>query len=143
MLFKKAGGAAVMLLAMMLLVTGHAHATQKKVVLQISDGSPEKQELVLNVAGNLKRLMGMDNVDVEIVAFGPGLRLMFEQNENKDRIQSLSTSGVSFSACKQTMGKMTQILGKAPKLNAQANVVEGGILRILELTEQGYTLVRP
>ena len=61
-----------------------------KVVLQISDNDPFKQTLVLNVANNLVKHYGPDQVDVEIVAFGPGLRLLFAENTNKDRIQSLA-----------------------------------------------------
>ena len=53
-----------------------------KVVLQISDNNPFKQTLVLNVANNLIKHYGPDKVDIEIVAFGPGLRLLFEENVN-------------------------------------------------------------
>ena len=54
----------------------------KKVVLQISDPNPFKQTLVLNVANNIIKEYGVDNVDVEIVAFGVGLRLLFADNAN-------------------------------------------------------------
>ena len=70
-----------------------------KIVLQISDADPTKQTLVLNVASNVVKAYGQDKVDVEIVAFGPGLRLMFDDNHNKDRISGLSDSGVRFAAC--------------------------------------------
>ena len=50
---------------------------EERIVLQISDPNPFKQTLVLNVASNLIKHYGQDKVDVEIVAFGPGLRLMF------------------------------------------------------------------
>ena len=56
---------------------------EHKVVLQISDADPTKQTLVLNVANNLMKAYGSpDKVDVEIVAFGPGLRL--QQHHQKD-----------------------------------------------------------
>jgi ABC-type proline/glycine betaine transport system substrate-binding protein len=51
---------------------------EHKFVLQISDMDPSKQTLVLNVASNILKAYGQDQVDVEIVAFGPGLRLLFE-----------------------------------------------------------------
>ena len=76
-----------------------------KVVLQISDPNPFKQTLVLNVASNLKKHYGPDSVDVEIVAFGPGLRLLFKDNANKGRIKGLAGSGVKFSACLNTVKK--------------------------------------
>ena len=117
---------------------------EHKVVLQISDNDPTKQTLVLNVANNLmKAYGGPDKVDVEIVAFGPGLRLMFDDNGNKGRISGLVDNGVRFAACGNTMKKMTSQLGHAPKLNSQATVVPAGVVRIIELVDQGYTLIKP
>jgi intracellular sulfur oxidation DsrE/DsrF family protein len=117
---------------------------EHKVVLQISDNDPTKQTLVLNVANNLiKAYGGPDKVDVEIVAFGPGLRLMFDDNGNKGRINGLADSGVRFAACGNTRKKMTSQLGHEPKLNSQANVVPAGVVRIIELVDQGYTLIKP
>lgn len=115
-----------------------------KVVLQISDGDPDKQTLILNVANNMLQHYGPDKVDIEIVAFGPGLRLMFADNANADRVQSLAGSGVRFGACTNTMRKMTGLRdGDAPKLHDNASLVGGGIVRIVDLVKQGYILVKP
>ena len=117
---------------------------EHKVVLQISDADPTKQTLVLNVASNLmKAYGGPDKVDVEIVAFGPGLRLMFDDNGNKGRISGLSDNGVRFAACGNTIKKMTSQLGHEPKMNSQASIVPGGAARIIELVEQDYVLIKP
>lgn len=115
----------------------------QKFVLQISDMDPDKQTLVLNVAGNIIKAYGQDKADVEIVAFGPGLRLLFAENSNAGRIEGLTTSGVRFSACKNTIANMTKILGYAPKINPHAKTDKGGVYRIKELTDQGYLLVKP
>ena len=111
---------------------------EKHVVLQISDGDPSKQTLVLNVANNLVKHYGQDKVDVEIVAFGPGLPILFAKSENKDRISGLVSSGVQFSACGNTIKAVTKKTGKAPVLAKGVNVVPAGVIRIMELQEQGY-----
>jgi intracellular sulfur oxidation DsrE/DsrF family protein len=117
---------------------------EKKVVLQISDDDSTKQTLVLNVASNLIKYYGPDKVDVEIVAFGPGLRLLFAENSNAPRVDSLATdSGVRFSACDNTTRKVTAALGHAPEFNSHAGHVDAGVVRILELVQQGYTLIKP
>lgn len=115
----------------------------KKVVLQISDPNPFKQTLVLNVANNIIKHYGSDKVEVEIVAFGPGLRLLMDGNSNTGRIQQLSDTGVRFSACSNTMKAFSKALGDKPKLNANAEVVDAGVVRIIDLVDQGYTLVKP
>jgi intracellular sulfur oxidation DsrE/DsrF family protein len=114
----------------------------KKVVLQLTDGSPEKQVLVLNVADNLVAKYG-DKVKIEIVAFGPGLKLVLKDNLQNDRIKQLAKKGVDFSACRSTYRKMSEMLKKDEPLNPHAGMVEGGAIRILELIEQGYVLIRP
>jgi len=117
---------------------------EHKLVLQISDGDPFKQTLVLNVASNALKAYGPDNIDIEIVAFGPGLRLLFDDNANKSRIQSLvDNDGVRFHACSNTIANMATQLGEAPKINPVATKNEGGIVRILELVDKGYVLVKP
>jgi intracellular sulfur oxidation DsrE/DsrF family protein len=117
---------------------------EKKIVLQISDDDVASQTLVLNVASNLVRHYGPDQVDVEIVAFGPGLRLLFADNSNSGRIDSLvESSGVRFSACMNTLKKMTKTLGREPVLDANARPVPAGVVRILDLVGEGYVLIRP
>lgn len=116
---------------------------EAKVVLQISDDDPAKQALVLNVASNLKQLYGQDQVEVEIVGFGPGLKLLLANSQEKDRVISLAGSGVKFSACGNTMKKMAKKTGKDPVLNKNVAVVDAGVKRILDLTKDGYQLVRP
>jgi intracellular sulfur oxidation DsrE/DsrF family protein len=132
-----------------LLATGPLMAQEEKpfadqkFVLQISDMDPAKQTLVLNVAGNILKAYGPDQADVEIVAFGPGLRLLFEENSNSGRIDGLVGSGVRFFACSNTITNMSKILGKPVKVNTHATSGKGGIVRIKELTDQGYLLVKP
>ena len=115
----------------------------QKFVLQISDMDPSKQTLVLNVAGNILKAYGQDQADVEIVAFGPGLRLLFQDNNNSGRIDGLVSSGVRFFACENTINNMSKILGEPLKVNSHATSGKGGIVRIKELTDQGYLLVKP
>lgn len=116
---------------------------EHKIVLQISDMDPSKQTLVLNVAGNILKAYGQDQADVEVVAFGPGLRLLFEDNSNAGRIDGLVNSGVRFFACQNTINNMSRIIGEPVKINSHASSGKGGIVRIKELVDQGYMLAKP
>ena len=49
----------------------------------------------------------------------------------------------SFSACSNTTKKVTQALGHAPEFNSHAGHVDAGVVRILELVSEGYTLIKP
>lgn len=109
-------------------------------VFHISSGDEFAQKLVLNNAQNLANFYGPDKVDIEIVAYGPGLRTLFKENVFSKRIQRMADSGVTFSACANTMKNM----GRDEKsLNKVAKVVPGGVVRIMELQEAGWTYIRP
>lgn len=114
-----------------------------KVVLQISDSDPFKQTLVLNVAGNLQRYYGAQNVDIEVVAFGPGVRLMFDGNTNSNRINNLIGSGIRFSACNNTINNMAKKLGYKPKIKESITIVPAGAGRILQLNKAGWQILKP
>ena len=117
---------------------------EHKVVLQISDKDPFKQTLVLNVANNIVKAYGADKVDVQVVAFGPGLPLLFADNDNKSRIQSLvDTADVKFHACKNTIANIERKRGKRPAINPAASTDSAGVTRILALRKEGYELIKP
>lgn len=133
--------------ALLMLMGGFtAHAdnefAEKHVVLQISDAS--RQTLVLNVANNLQKHYGPDKVAIEIVAFGPGLKALFANNEiTVPRISSLAANGVKFSACLNTISAIKRKTGKEPVIHKEAGKVAAGVVRIMDLVDKGYTLIKP
>jgi len=132
----------VALWCLSLAVSAAASGAKNKVVLQLTDSSPEKQVLVLNVAQNLLKTYG-NNVEIEVVAFGPGLPILLTDNPNNKRIQSLAAQGIRFSACRNTIKKVSKLAGETLSLNPNAKQVSGGAERIIELVNQGYILIRP
>lgn len=116
---------------------------EKHVVLQISNADVQKQTHVLNVATNLLKHYGPDKIDIEVVAFGPGLRLLLKDNSNTARIDGLATNGVRFAACNNTLTAFTKLLGDTPELHNNADHVSAGVVRIMDLVDDGYTLVKP
>jgi intracellular sulfur oxidation DsrE/DsrF family protein len=110
-------------------------------VFHISSGDEFAQKLVLNNAQNLSNFYGPDKVMIEVVAYGPGLRALFKENTNSKRIQRMADQqGITFSACANTMKGMGR---DVPTLNKVAKVVPGGVVRIMELQEAGWTYIRP
>jgi intracellular sulfur oxidation DsrE/DsrF family protein len=110
-------------------------------VFHISSGDDFAQKLVLNNAQNLANFYGPDKVKIEIVAYGPGLRSLFRENIYSKRIQRMAQQeGITFSACANTMKNMGR---GEPTLNKVAKVVPGGVVRIMELQEAGWSYIRP
>ncbi len=116
-----------------------------KVVIQVSSADPKVQTIAVNNAINIRKALGRDNVDVEVVAYGPGLGLLVNSPKNKNalRVTSLAMEGVKFDACGNTMKKIEKKTGHKPKLAEGVKVVPGGVIKIMQLQEAGYSYVRP
>lgn len=143
----KIGVLAVFLLVSLPPAIAHASSDLKPfaevhVVLQLSD--QQRQSVVLDVANNLiKHYGGPDTIDIEIVAFGEGVRLLFSESHYKTRISSLVASGVRFYVCENTLDTMELSTGSRAKLSEHAIPVRTGVARILDQVSAGYVLVRP
>jgi hypothetical protein len=133
------------LLVLLLAVSSLAQAgdIKNKLVIQVSTDDPRTQKIALNNAANLQKLYGMDNVVIEIVAYGPGLGLLTEKSGQASRVTSLALQDIHFSACGNTMKKVSEKTGKMPKLLEGVDQVTAGVARIMELQQQGYAYIRP
>ena len=116
---------------------------EHKVVLQLSDNDPRKQGLVLSVTSNLMKHYDPDKVAIEVVAFGPGIDLLFTGNERRKQVESLVAQGVRFDICLNTVDTIERETGKRPEFIPAATPVQVGVGQILFLAENGYTVVRP
>ena len=117
-------------------------------VLQISDNNPQKMNTVLNVAANVVRYYESqgETVEVRIVAFNAGLHMLREDTSPVlKRLSSFGASmpNVSFAACSNTIAGMTKKEGKAPPIVSLAEKVPAGVVDLITLDENGWTIVRP
>jgi intracellular sulfur oxidation DsrE/DsrF family protein len=118
---------------------GAAH----KLVIQVSSADPVTHKIALNNAVNIQKAYGMDNVAVEVVAYGPGLTLLTDKSTESQRVASLAMQDITFSACGNTMKKVAKKTGSMPVLIDGVQVVPAGVPRIMELQEGGYAYIRP
>jgi len=114
-----------------------------KLVIQVSSKDALTQKIAMNNAINIQKAYGIDNVAVEIVAYGPGLSMLTKKSKYSKRVASLAVQGITFSACGNTMKKIAKKKGHKPKLTNGVVVVSAGVQRIMELQEKGYSYIRP
>ncbi|MAC82676.1 MAG: hypothetical protein CL624_00930 [Arcobacter sp.] len=114
-----------------------------KVVIQVSTDDLRTQKIALNNAVNLQKLYGLDNVEIEIVAFGPGLNLLTSKSNQNKRVESLALQDISFSACTNSIKKVEKKTGSKVVLLEGVQKVTAGVARIIELQEDGYSYIRP
>ena len=124
-------------------------ATTKKWRIRTgTEGCKGRMNLVLNNAKNVDKYYQSkgEKVEIEIVAYGPGLNMLREDTSPvKARIaaMALEMGNISFAACGNTKAKMAKKAGKEIKLIAEAKIVPSGVVRLMELQEQGWSYIRP
>jgi len=114
--------------------------TTNRVVMQVSDNDPGKWNLALNNARNLQADLGASNVEIEIVAYGPGIGMLKADSVVGNRIGEALGSGVKVAACENTM--RGQKLQKADMLGG-ISYVGAGVVEIMQKQQQGYAYLRP
>lgn len=116
---------------------------EHRIALQISDSDPVKQGLIVSISYKLLEVYGPDSVDVQVVAFGPGIDLLNADNPRRQQIDSLIAQGVTFNICGYTLETIERKTGKRPEMNPKAKLVPAGVPFLLSLAEKNYTIVRP
>lgn len=114
--------------------------TLKGVVIQVSEADPAKWEMALINARNVRRAYGDKPMDVEIVAYGPGLKMLRNDSTVGAGLEDAQRDGVKLLACGNTM-RMTNT--SRADLNWLVDVVPAGIVEIMQKQNEGYAYVRP
>jgi uncharacterized protein len=117
-----------------------AQAVKNRIVIQVSDNDPAKWNLALNNAKNLQADLGANNVEIEIVAYGPGLAMLKNGSAVGTRVDEAGVSGAKILACENTM--RNQKLEKADMLPG-IGYVGAGVVEIMQKQQQGWAYLRP
>ena len=121
-----------------------------RLAIQVDQNDPQVMNLALNNATNVIEHYRARNesVDVDIVTFGPGLHMLrSDTSPVQDRIKRLKDMAfpgkIQFSACNNTRQGMEKTEGREISMISDATVVPSGVVRLMELQEQGWSYVRP
>ena len=117
-----------------------------RIVYQLDDPGVDKARFVLNnIANHVKGVGGFKNIEaLELVVFGPALKEFVRKDldpEIRQALEALQTQGVVFGACGNTMKGMNVTLEQLAR-GAKA-LPQGGVVRVMELQEQGFSYIRP
>ncbi len=115
-------------------------ASKTRVVFQVSDNDAGKWNLALNNAKNVQQELGTDKVEIEIVAYGPGIGMLKADATTSNRVNDATKSGIKVVACENTM--INQKLTKAD-MNASISYVPAGVVELMRLHSEGWAYIRP
>lgn len=125
-----------------------AEKAMHKIAVHVDQNDPQVINMALNNVQNVNNYYASkeESVAIEVVAYGPGMQMYVAgKTPVGDRIaaMALEIEGLTFSACGNTHRKMNEKAGKEVPLISEAQVVPSGVVRLVELQEQGYAYVRP
>lgn len=115
-------------------------ADRYRVVIQVSDADPAKWNLAVNNARNVQTDLGAQNVDVEIVAYGPGLGMLKGDSKVAARLAEALDNNIGLMACENTMRNT-----KVTKADMYSGIryVDAGVVHIMKRQREGWAYIRP
>ena len=121
---------------------------QHKLAVHVDQNDPAVMRLALGNSRNAHELyasMGED-IAIEIVCYSQGLHMLRDDTSPvKEEIHTTRAKvpQLAFSACNNTKRAMEKTEGKTIPIIQEAVIVPAGVVRLVELKEQGFTYLKP
>ncbi len=113
----------------------------RRIVLSLTSKDPAVVNRILSNSVNIQKFYEMDNVELAIVAYGPGIRAVLRTGSPVSaRIQSLMEYGIEIVACGNTLDAIQRPVGD---LIEGVGHVKAGIPEIVERQLRGWIHVKP
>jgi intracellular sulfur oxidation DsrE/DsrF family protein len=84
--------------------------------------------------------LGKENVQLEIIAYGPGINMLKLESEVGGRLAEARDNGVVIIACGNTMKGQKLAPGD---MHPAAKIVFAGVVEIMKRQKEGYAHIRP
>jgi intracellular sulfur oxidation DsrE/DsrF family protein len=114
--------------------------TANRLVVQVTDGESQRWNMALNNIRNLQAELGAENVEVELVAYGPGINMLKADATTANRIADAIKSGVKIVACENSLKAMKLM---KDDMHDQIGYVPAGVVEIMRKQQEGWAYLRP
>ena len=111
-----------------------------KLLIQMSDAEPARWNLALNNAKNTQDELGAGHIEIEIVAYGPGIGMLKLDSVVNSRLADAAKAGVKIVACENTM--RNQKLSR-DDMHPSASFVASGVVELVRKQSEGWAYIRP
>ena len=137
--FLVSSGAVLLGLALPQLALAQAAPAKNRALFQVTDNDPARCNMILNNMQNLREGVGGEPVEIELVAYGPGIHMLKGESSVKQRIAEALKSGIKVNACQNTMNGMK--LTPADML-PEIGYVPSGVVEVMRKQQQGWAYIR-
>jgi len=113
----------------------------RKIIFTITEDSEYALSHILSTANNVLKVYGPENVDMKIVAYSKGIKLLLKENISRvKRVETLMQYDVMFIACKNTM--RTKNIDENDLIDG-TEVVTAGVVELIERIKLGWVYIKP
>jgi intracellular sulfur oxidation DsrE/DsrF family protein len=112
----------------------------QRLLIQISDENPKVWGLALSNARNVRHDLGPDKVELEIVVYGPAIRMLEFESDWRDRVTQVIDEGIRVIACENTMAAMGL---KRDDMLGGVEFVKTGLAHVMRRQLEGWAYARP
>ena len=113
----------------------------RKIIFSVTEDSEHAIDHILSTANNVIKFYGADYVNMEIVAYSKGIKVLLKKNkEIAKRVDALMQVDVSFVACGNTM--RTKNIKKEDLVEG-SSIVTAGVVELLERVKGGWIYIKP
>ena len=112
----------------------------QRLLIQISDENPKVWGLALANARNVRHDVGPDKVQIEIVVYGPAIRMLEAESDWRDRVTQVLDEGIRVIACENTMATMGL---KRDDMLGGVDFVKTGLAHVMKRELEGWAYARP
>ncbi len=116
-----------------------AQSAPNRAIFQVTDNDPARWNMILNNMTNLREGVGSEAVEIELVAYGPGILMLKGDSAVRQRIAEAVKSGVKVNACQNTMNAMK--LAPSDMLG-EIGYVPSGVVEVMRKQQQGWAYIR-
>lgn len=112
----------------------------RKIVISLSEKDENRVNAVLNNVANIQKAYGIDNVQLAVVAYGPGIWALLGDSPVRARIESLQKYDVQFVACGNTLDSIHKT---DADLIDDVERVQAGLVELVERRLSGWVDIKP
>ena len=113
----------------------------RQIVFSVTESSEHALDHILSVANNVLKFYGPEKVEMKIVAYSQGIKLLDRHNKKTAiRVDALMQYDVEFVACGNTMRTLHI---KEEDLVDGSVIVTAGVVELLESVKAGWIYIKP
>jgi intracellular sulfur oxidation DsrE/DsrF family protein len=112
---------------------------KNRALFQVTDNDPARWGMILNNMRNLRDGVGSEGIEIELIAYGPGILMLKNDSVAKDRIAEAIKAGVKVNGCQNTMNGMKLT---PDDMMPAIGYVPSGVVEVMRKQQQGWAYIR-